>query len=55
MLGFDVVAELCLALHSSEGAGLIQCYWMRPIQDRVMGLDEEQIELDGIAGVDVAV
>ena len=55
MFGFDVVAELGLALHSGKGAGLIQGDGMCPVQDRVAGLDEEQVELDRIARVDVAV
>lgn len=55
VLVLDVVAELGLTLEASKGAGLIQSDGVSPVEDRIASLDEEQVELDGIARVHIAV
>ena len=55
VLGLDVVAELSLALDAGEGARLVLRDGVRAVEDRVAGLDVEQVELDGVARVHVAV
>ena len=55
MLRFDIVAKLRLALDAGKSAGLVQCDGVSAVENRVTRLDEEQVELDGIARVHVAV
>ena len=55
MLGFNVIAELGLALYAGKGARLIQCDGMRAVKDRVASLNKEQVQLDGIARIHVTV
>lgn len=55
MLGFDMIAELCLTLYTGKCARLVQGDGVRSVQNRVPRLYVEQVELDGIARVHVAV
>ena len=55
MFGFDVVTELSLALDTGEFAGFVLRNGVSPVENRVTRLDEEQVELDWIARIDVAI
>jgi len=55
VLGLDIITKLGLALNSSKGACLIQRDRVSAVENRVPGLDEEQVELDGIARVYISV
>lgn len=55
MLGFDIVPELGLALDPGEFASFVQRDGMSPVENRVTRLDKEQVQLDRVARVHVAV
>ena len=52
---FPVVAVLDLKVVSRELDCMVHCHRMRPVQNGSSRLLVEQIQLDGVAGVDVGV
>lgn len=55
MFALDVVTELVLALDAGELAGFVQRDRVRAVEDGVPGLHIQQVQLDGVARVDVLV
>lgn len=55
MFALDIVTELVLALDACEFARLLQRDGVRAVEDGVPSLHVQQVQLDGVARVDVLI